>query len=101
MAVAEGDGWEMAGDAPLDEVERVIDRSLPEGDYETLSGLVISAFEGLPAVGDVVEIPLADTDPLALAPSGPTRLVVTVREVAKRVPSTVFVALRDDEEVSS
>jgi CBS domain containing-hemolysin-like protein len=57
-AVAEADGWLMPGDTPLDEVHRFLDRALPDGDFETVAGLAIAEFGGLPGVGDRVAIPL-------------------------------------------
>ena len=57
-AVAEADGWSLPGDTPLDEVHRLLDVPLPDGDYETLAGLAIAAFGALPAVGDLVFVPL-------------------------------------------
>ncbi len=46
------DGWRVRGDAHVDEVSRAIGWELPEGDYETIAGLVIAEFVGLPpAVG--------------------------------------------------
>ncbi|MHC9291257.1 hemolysin family protein [Mycobacterium sp. LTG2003] len=98
------DGWLVRGDVPLDEVGRMIGHDLPEGDYETLAGLVIAAFGGLPAVGDGVDIELA-LDPAALAMTDePTAqmLHAEVRSVDKRVPATVFVSLRpiDTEEAA-
>ena len=36
----------------------VLDQRLPEGDYETLAGLLMQQFGRLPAVGDTIEIAL-------------------------------------------
>ncbi|MBD0023800.1 DUF21 domain-containing protein [Gordonia pseudamarae] len=85
-------GWLVQGDAHLDEVSRIIGYELPEGDYETIAGLVITIFEGLPDVGDTVTIPL-DPDPADLIGEGGGHHEVraTVREIEKRVPSLVFV----------
>jgi CBS domain containing-hemolysin-like protein len=101
--VAEGDGWLLAGDVHLDEVERLLDLPLPSGDYETIAGLVISAFGGLPQVGDHVSI--------AVEPPGidlrdehrpPRRtLDAYVREVDKHVPAAVFIAIRTQPEAAS
>ena len=90
-----GDGWLIQGDTHLDEVARTLGRELPQGDYETIAGLVIAAFGGLPAVGDSVEIPL-DPDPAELAhgePAGQT-LLVEVRAVDRYVPASVLVTVR-------
>ena len=97
-AVVEADGWLMSGDTPLDEVHRLLDRPLPEGDYETVAGLAIAAFGGLPAVGDQVQIPLEqEAADLVAAETPPTDvLVIEVRAVDKHVPATVFVAIRPE-----
>ena len=91
----DGDNWVIPGDAPVDEVERTLDTELPEGDYETLAGLVITAGGGLPEVGDVVEIELPD-DPadLLLDERPPTRVLrVEVLSVDRHVPASVSVSL--------
>ena len=91
-----GDGWLIRGDAPLDEVVRTLDHDLPEGDYETLAGLMIAQFGGLPAVADTVEIELGITaDDLLSQVPAPTRIFAAeVRALDKRVPSQVFVTIR-------
>lgn len=55
------DSWLIRGDAHLDEVGRAIGHDLPDGDYETLAGLILARFGGLPEVGDTVELQLAGT----------------------------------------
>ncbi|MEE2056253.1 hemolysin family protein [Rhodococcus artemisiae] len=97
-----GDGWLIRGDAHLDEVVRTLDAELPEGDYETLAGLVIAEFGGLPEVGDTVTIEV-DPDPADLVrESHPAAkfLVAEVRAVDKHVPSSVHVTLRTDDETN-
>lgn len=88
-------GWLIRGDAHLDEVSRVLGHELPEGDYETLSGLVIATAGELPAEGDVVDLPV-EADPARLVaddPIDPPRLTATVVEVANRVPATLRVVV--------
>ena len=83
--------WLMSGDLPLDEVERALGHSLPPGDYETVSGLVIAHHGALPDPGDVVTVALP-IDPAELAEDGePTRYVLTidVLEVERYVPASV------------
>jgi CBS domain containing-hemolysin-like protein len=92
------DGWLLRGDVHLDEVARSLGHDIPEGAYETLAGLVIAEFGGLPAAGDAVDIPL-DPRPADLAHGlTPVRRVLRaeVRAVENRVPSSVFVAVLDD-----
>jgi len=94
--VAERAGrWTMAGDVPLDEVERTIDRQLPEGDYETLAGLVIAEHGSLPPVGTLVRVEL----PLDLAVHAddeapvPQFLRLEVLEVERHVPARLQLEL--------
>jgi CBS domain containing-hemolysin-like protein len=94
--VAERAGrWEVAGDVHVDEVERTIDRELPDGDYETLAGMVIAEHGSLPPVGTIVRVEL----PLDLAVLGeaenpvPEFLRLKVLEVERHVPSRVHIEL--------
>jgi CBS domain containing-hemolysin-like protein len=98
-AVAEADGWLMPGDIPLDEVHRLLDRVLPDGDYETVAGLAIAEFGGLPSVGDLLAIPLEPeaADLVADEPQPRDLLTIEIRAVDKHVPSSVFLAVRPEE----
>ena len=91
------DGWLVAGNLPLDEVERNLDIDLAPGDYETIAGLVIDTFGRLPQVGDVVlvdlVIPAAD---VLLGESGPRLLQAEVVAVENHVPSQLRLTLRAD-----
>ena len=80
-----GDGqWVVPGTLGVDEVERLIDEDLPDGNYETIGGLVIEKLQKLPTVGDAVGVPL-----------GERHLTVTVCAVQRRVPATVRLAWDD------
>jgi len=94
------DEWELAGDTPVDEAERRIGFKLPEGDYETISGLIIHQVGDLPDAGQRVELHLAPTPAqLALDPDAPERVVTfEVLEVTRHVPSRVRIV--QGEEVS-
>jgi CBS domain containing-hemolysin-like protein len=97
------DGWLIGGDVHLDEVARTLGHHMPQGDYETLAGLVIAEFGGLPAVGDGVEIPL-DPDPaeLAMGSTPQTRVLrAEVRAVERHVPDSVFVVVSADHDSGS
>jgi CBS domain containing-hemolysin-like protein len=90
-----GDSWLVPGDLPLDEVERILDQDLPDGDYQTLAGLLIAEHGRLPAVGAVVHVRLPD-DPADLVHDGepaPRFARLEVVEVEQHVPSTVRVTL--------
>jgi len=80
--------WTLPGATHLDEVERLIDHDLPDGDYETVAGLVMAELQRLPDPGDTVEIalPTSQGDPRVT-------ITVTVDEVARRVPRTVSITL--------
>ncbi|OUZ07794.1 hypothetical protein BHE97_15545 [Aeromicrobium sp. PE09-221] len=96
VAELEGTGvWRLSGDSHIDEVERLLERDLPEGDYETLSGLVIATLGRLPDEGDVVRVELPP-DPGAVALGEelePEFLDVTVLELRDHVPSAVRLTL--------
>ncbi|MXP21652.1 DUF21 domain-containing protein [Gordonia sp. HNM0687] len=88
------DGWRIRGDAHLDEVSRVVGRDLPEGDHETVAGLVIAEFGGLPAVGDVIEVDLAgDPVPIGDDDLRPAIATLTVLSVGRHVPSSVLLTI--------
>lgn len=79
------DGWMVPGDRHVDEVSRLIDAELPEGEYQTIAGLVVSELARLPEPGDTVDVTIADDDP-----DEPDRtLRATVRSVDRRVPAEV------------
>jgi CBS domain containing-hemolysin-like protein len=94
----EGDGvWEMSGDVHVDEVERALGIDLPRGDYETIAGLVIAHYGGLPAEGATLEIELPP-DPAQLAHDDeptPRILRIEVLAVDRHVPSRVRLVLPD------
>ncbi|MEU5884157.1 hemolysin family protein [Spirillospora sp. NPDC047279] len=90
-ATSAGDAWIIPGGFHIDEVERTIDHRLPEGDYETIAGLVIAAYGALPKAGTELDIELpADPADLAHADDPPVRFVrVEVLEVDNHVPSSI------------
>lgn len=84
-------GWLVRGDAHLDEVSRSLGHELSEGEYETLSGLIIATAGRLPLAGDSITLPV-QPDPARLVqdpmPAQP-RLDAVIVEVANRVPALV------------
>lgn len=96
VPVADDDGvWTMAGDVHVDEVERAIGRDLPDGDHETIAGLVIAAHGALPEVGTTVVVRLP-ADPAELAHTDEPEDVwmrVDVLEIERHVPSFVRVTV--------
>ena len=94
---AQDGSWLLAADLPVDEAERLLGRDLAEGDYETLSGLVIAHHGALPQPGQHVLVPLP-LDAAELAGEGePTPYVadVEVLTVERHVPSTVRVRIAE------
>ncbi len=82
-----GDGeWTVPGTLGVDEVERLVDTELPDGDYETVGGLVIAHLQKLPDVGDEVRIE-----------TGGRVLALTVGAVERRVPASVRLVRLDPE----
>ena len=89
--------WRMDGDLHLDEVERVIGHSIPQGDYETLSGLLIAQEGKLLEPGERVRVELL-ADPADYVEDEPPKRWVdlTVLELAHRVPAKVELTLTEE-----
>ncbi|MFI9508477.1 hemolysin family protein [Nocardia sp. NPDC052566] len=51
------DGWDCSGLLRIDEVSRATGYDAPEGEYETLGGLVLTRLGRIPVVGDEVVLP--------------------------------------------
>ncbi|TQM33425.1 hemolysin family protein [Nocardia bhagyanarayanae] len=51
------DGWDCSGLLRIDEVSRATGYDAPEGEYETLGGLVLTGLGRIPVVGDEVVLP--------------------------------------------
>lgn len=98
-ATAGADGWTLSGTTHIDEVERLLGHDLPEGEYETIAGLVITTMGRLPAPGEsvTVELPRAagaeDEEP-------DRQVLVTVEAVERHVPRTVTLRLLQAQEVA-
>jgi CBS domain containing-hemolysin-like protein len=84
-------GWTVDGSVSIGEVERLIDADLPDGEYETLGGLVIDALQRMPRAGDAVTVELPDS-PGGTEDAPPRRLELTVCALERRVPATVRLA---------
>ncbi|MDV7242441.1 MULTISPECIES: hemolysin family protein [Rhodococcus] len=74
-----GDGWSCSGLLRIDEVSETTGYTAPEGEYETLGGLVLTHLGRIPVDGDKVELPVPDT---ALYPDG--RWIATVTHMDGR-----------------
>lgn len=97
---AEQEGvWRMTGDVHVDELERTVGHPVPEGDYETVSGLVIAELGDLPETGQRVRIELPG-DPRDLVLDEPARrhLQIDVIELTRHVPRELLVTLAHADE---
>ena len=90
--------WLVDGDTPIDEIERAIGHDLPEGDYETLAGLLIAHSSSLPEEGEEHLIELeAEPEDWVDGDEAPVRtLRVTVSEVERHVPSSLEIELIEE-----
>ncbi len=62
--VAAGRGWRVSGLLRIDEVATATGYRGPEGDYETIGGLVLRELGHIPAAGETVELTSLDPDGL-------------------------------------
>lgn len=60
-----GDGWSCSGLMRIDEVSDTTGYAAPEGEYDTLGGLVLTHLGRIPVEGDSVELPTTDQGPRA------------------------------------
>jgi CBS domain containing-hemolysin-like protein len=76
----------------VDEVERSLRITLPEGDYETIAGLIIAHHGGLPDEGETVRVELP-LDPATLIDEDevPRALLFQVVTIGNYVPGSVRV----------
>lgn len=90
--------WIVDGDTPIDEIERAIGHDLPEGDFETVAGLLIAHSGALPEEGELHAIELeAEPDDWVDGDEAPTRtLNVRVEEVDRHVPSVLALELVEE-----
>ncbi|WP_110590325.1 hemolysin family protein [Microbacterium suaedae] len=89
-----GDTWLMDGDVHLDEVHRTVGHALPDGDFETLAGLVIATHGALPGPNEHIPIELpAEADELLANEATRRILDAEVVEVDNHVPSVIRVRL--------
>lgn len=87
--------WLVDGDTPLDEIERTIGHDLPEGDFETISGLVLAQAGGLVDAGEILDIELAaEPEDFVDSAESPVRILrVHIDEVERNVPAMVRLLL--------
>jgi CBS domain containing-hemolysin-like protein len=93
------EGWVMPADLHIDEVDEALDIELPQGEKETIGGLVIERFGGLPDVGVCVEIDLpVDPDDLVALQEPPRRWVAArILELENFVPAKLLLSVHHSE----
>ncbi|GHD09245.1 hemolysin family protein [Zhihengliuella salsuginis] len=91
--------WQLTGDVHLDEFQRAIGHDLPEGDYETVAGLLIAEQGGLPEPGTTVtvDLPQEANDLVSEKPVRRT-LEVQVLSVARHVPNELSARVLETDE---
>jgi CBS domain containing-hemolysin-like protein len=60
--VAAGNGWQVSGLLRIDEVAAATGYRAPEGEYETIGGLVLQELGHIPVSGDAVQLTAFDPD---------------------------------------
>ncbi|TWF75400.1 CBS domain containing-hemolysin-like protein [Pseudonocardia hierapolitana] len=95
--LAANDGeWTVPGTLSVEEVERLLDADLPDGEYQTIGGLVIDELQRLPEPGDGVRLRLENPS-LSEEGEPPRTLEITVLTVERHVPSSVRLAWAEAE----
>lgn len=91
--------WVMQGSVHIDEVERALDIDLPEGEYETVAGLVVGRLGTLPRVGErvVIDVPQGPRVLAVDEDAPPSRLDIEVLAVERHVPSLLRLTLLEPE----
>lgn len=95
-----GQSWEVSGLVRTDELPDAVGYTAPEGDYETLGGLVMSVLGRIPAEGDVVILPPSNNELLDAFETGlPGRWEAQIKEMdARRVDRVLLRPLHQDED---
>lgn len=88
--------WRVPGSVPVDELERLIDLDLPEGDWETLSGMLIFYHGGLPKKTETVDINLELTaDEITSGEISSRQLRAKIINLKRRVPNMVEIEISE------
>ena len=52
----EDDVWRIRGEATVDEIEKELEIDIPEGDFDTFNGMVLSQLDEIPEEGSEFEV---------------------------------------------
>ncbi|GAA4673350.1 hemolysin family protein [Gordonia humi] len=91
-----GNGFRCAGLLRLDEVADAIGYRAPDGAYETLGGLVMFQLRRIPEVGDVVDLPVRETNADTEDSAAPQRWRGTVVRMDQRRVDQVWLTTVDE-----
>ncbi|HIW94873.1 MAG TPA: hemolysin family protein [Candidatus Corynebacterium gallistercoris] len=93
-----GSTWEISGLVRTDELHEAVGYSAPDGDYETLGGLIMSTLGRIPAEGDKVVLPVGDNEAMESFETGiPNRWEATVKTMDnRRVDRVVLHPIREE-----
>ena len=88
------DRWQVPGSMPIDELERLMGIDIPEGDWETVSGLLIGTKGSLPELGEVLEIEIEqDAEDITSGEESIQILRAEVATIDRHIPDDVIVEL--------
>ena len=80
-----GTHWEVSGLVRTDELPEAVGYTAPEGDYDTLGGLIMATLGRIPAEGDEVLLPAGDNEIMESFETGMSgRWRATVKEMDNR-----------------
>lgn len=80
-----GTHWEVSGLVRTDELPDAVGYTAPEGDYDTLGGLIMATLGRIPAKGDEVLLPVGDNEMMESFETGMSgRWRATVKEMDNR-----------------
>ncbi|MDL4770857.1 MULTISPECIES: hemolysin family protein [Thermomonosporaceae] len=94
LAIRRGEWWTTDAGLRMDEVAHETGISLPEGDYETVAGLLLQRLGRVAEPGDVVAVDLAP----ARLDEPARRAVVEVLSVHRHVPELIRIRTVEDDE---
>lgn len=76
-------GWTVPAGWRVDEIERVTGLALPDGEYDTVAGLVLERLERIPEIGDSVVVEAIKIEVLALEEWAITELRLSIEPDAE------------------
>jgi CBS domain containing-hemolysin-like protein len=88
------DKYQVSGSLPIDELERLMGIDIPEGDWETVSGLLIGTKGSLPEIGEEIEIEIEqDAEDITNGEETIQVLRAQVGSIDRHIPDDVILEL--------